>query len=151
MISTEERLEGALGARLRRVEGSRLSDVLTRSFLCVAGRIDWRRARDVSEKLAPPERAEGANLPGGAFQTSDYVAEVEVFLMECMRRHGLRDEWVGFIGDSMHSDYEVQLSVVPDLLRMVCDIPDHKYIFALDGAWCMMWSFEDDLYLGFRP
>jgi hypothetical protein len=151
MDEVEQQLESLLRERLRKAEGTRLSRVLMANFPCTAGRVDWRKARDVLERPAPPARAHGANISSEGFQTSAYVAEVVSFFNECVLRHGIADEWVAFVGDSMDTEYEVALSAAPELLAIVAEVPDHKYIFALTGAWCLMWSFEDDLYFGLCP
>jgi hypothetical protein len=79
------------------------------------------------------------------------VADVVAFFEECAARHGLTDEWVAFTPDSLEIEYEVQRVALPELLSAVSERADHKYIFALDGSWCSMWSFEDHLYFGFPP
>jgi len=30
----------------------------------------------------------------------------------------------------------------------VADLPEHRYVFALDYSWCLMWSDEEDLFFG---
>lgn len=150
MGGADEDLNRIAKGRVRRIEGSRLSRLLISNFPCVAGRIDWRKARDVIEYPAPPSRALGANVVESGFQTSTYASTVSSFLLACLERHRISAEWVAFVGDSMESEYEVELSAVPEVLKAVAEVPDHKYIFGLDGSWCLMWSFEDDLYFGLR-
>lgn len=151
MNEAEEALENALGTRLRRTSGDRLSRLLMSAFPCTVGRLDWQRARSVELRPAPKERAHGANLGTGGFETSKYVDDVILFLTSCFVQHDIVDNWVAFVGDDMSVEYEVERAALPDLLRAVADIPDHKYIFALDASWCFMWSLEDDLYFGLRP
>jgi len=105
----------------------------------------------VVEKPAPATRSLGANVGGDSLQTAQYVEEVIAFFNACVQLHSLSDGWVAFVGDSMGHEYEVDMSAVPELLRIVSDVPDHKYVFSLRGAWCFMWSFEGDLYFGLRP
>ncbi len=140
-----------LGDRLRRVDGDRLSRLLTSSFPFTVGRLDWQKARSVIEHPAPLARANGANVSPDGFHTSAYVREVVSFFRDCTKRNNTADEWVAFVSESVTAEYEVKLSAVPDLLATVADVPDHKYVFGLDGSWCLMWSFEDDLYFGLRP
>lgn len=152
MGDVEVRLEKALGVQLRRVAGSRLDQVLRANFPITCGRVDWRRVKNLVECAAPAERAQGANRADGGFQTSMYVDVVIAFLDDCLRHASIADAWVGFASDTMlGTEYEVKLTAVHDLLREVAEVPDHKYVFGLDGSWCFMWSFEDDLYFGLRP
>jgi hypothetical protein len=151
MDDVEEQLMVMLGDQLVRADGFRLSRVLMSRFPCLVGRIDWRMAREVVERQAPSSRALGANESGCGFQTSSYVDEVVSFFGNCTTRHGITDEWVAFVGDSMDAEYEVKRSAIPALFALVADLPDHKYIFGLDGSWCLMWSFEDNLYFGLCP
>ncbi len=36
-------------------------------------------------------------------------------------------------------------------LRAIAGVPDHKYVLALDAAWCLGWTAEDDLYFSLAP
>jgi hypothetical protein len=151
MDDIELQIEAVLRERVRKCSGNDLSSLLMRKFPCASGRIDWRRAKNVVFKPAPPARVTGANTPGGAFQTAEYVHQVSAFLDECWAAYDVADEWVAFVGDSMCSEYEVMRLAVSELLCVVSEVPDHKYVFALDGTWCFMWSFEDDMYFGWQP
>ena len=129
-----ERLHSELGSRVRRSDGNRLSRILMASFPCSVGRVDWRKARSVAEKPAPASRSLGANVGEDSLQTAQYVEEVIAFFTECVRLHSFSDDWVAFVGDSMDHEYEVEMSSVPELLRIVSEVPDHKSIFSLHGV-----------------
>ena len=142
MTEVEDRLQRALGTRVRQAEGAWRSYKLMKRFPYLIGSIDWKRARQVSERHAheqPP--ADSGHDP----------QHVVAFLDECSRKHNLTDEWVAFVGYSFDHEWEVERAALPELLALVSDVADHKYIFALDASWCSMWSFRDELYFGFPP
>jgi hypothetical protein len=150
MTEVEERMAQELGPRLRCAEGAWRSHILMRRFPHVVGSIDWHRAHDVSAARASDgasHRVSAANETGDETDCDHAIA----FLSECCKRHALTDEWVAFVGYSLDHEYEVQMSALPELLRLVSDVRDHKYIFALDGSWCSMWSRKNELYFGFPP
>jgi hypothetical protein len=65
-----------------------------------------------------------------------------------MSRFGIDDKMVGFCSELIDSECMVHVNDLAEFLAIVCDVPDHKYVTSLSGRWCMMWSFEDDLYFG---
>jgi hypothetical protein len=141
-----------LGDRVVRVDGRSLSPPLDSAFPLVLGGIDWTKVPGVIQRDAPPERAAGANLGLGTLDTRAYVQQVVSFFASCMSTVGAAsDSWVAYSGDNTDAEYKVRLDAVGELLDELADVPEHKYVFALDASWCFMWSFEDDLYFGLRP
>ncbi|HBQ19577.1 MAG TPA: hypothetical protein DEF51_53445 [Myxococcales bacterium] len=154
MTSTDETdpLVRRLGERVIRVDGARVGAIVESAFPFVLGRIDWRKVPGAQIRVAPPERAAGANCGPGTLDTRSYVEEVKRFFERCVSGTETRpDDWVVYIGDNSDCDYEVKLEAVAELLDEVAEIPEHKYVFPRDASWCFMWSFEDDLHFGRRP
>lgn len=134
-----------------RVDDRSLSTILSSAFPFVMGRVDWTQVPDVLFRPAPPERKQGANLGPASLDTKRYAQQVSAFFDDCMRKIGAHDLWVAYVGDDTEPEYKVRLESVGELLDEVADLPEHKYLFALDGSWCFMWNFEDELYFGRRP
>jgi hypothetical protein len=150
-VEDEDPILRRLGERILPVDEG-LSTSLLSAFPFVAGRIDWTNVPGALFRVAPPERAAGANLGPGTLDTREYVEQVKQFFAECVSGTGNpADYWVVYVGDNGDRDYKVQLGAVGELLDEVADVPEHKYIFPPDASWCFMWSFEDDLHFGLRP
>jgi len=140
-----------LGERVVRVDDRSLSPILSSGFPFLVGRLDWTKVPDASFRPAPPERKHGANLGPESLDTRSYAQQVSAFFNECMLKIGASDSWVAYVGDNTEPEYKVRLDSVGELMDEVSDVPEHKYIFALDASWCFMWDFEDELYFGRRP
>jgi hypothetical protein len=129
-------IQRQLGARVRVRRNTELSERLMLKFPFTLGRIDWLSvSRHVSLVLP----------------SSEHVAKVLAFLEKELVSAECVDSWAAYIGDSMDEEYEVERSALPVLLQIVESIPDHKYIFSLDGSWCLMWSMEGHVDFGLAP
>lgn len=138
-----------LAGRVMPVDDGSLSAALASAFPFVSGRLDWRFVPGAVSRVAPPVRALGANLGPGTLDTRAYVSLVVNFLREHVA--ATPSCWLAYIGDNTDLEYKVRFDVLAEWLDEVADTAEHKYIFPLDVAWCLMWSFEDDLYFGYRP
>jgi hypothetical protein len=119
-----------------------------KTFPFAVGRVDWRRVPEARIQWAPGDRGLGANSPDVPFQTEKYLPVVISFFAGAIAAHGIDDEWVAFCSDSVEEEFEVRRDHVPRVLELSAEVPDHKYVFSLEGRWCFMWSMEDDLYFG---
>ncbi|MGH7438597.1 MAG: hypothetical protein ACRENE_23155 [Polyangiaceae bacterium] len=128
-----------------------LSQRLQNAFPFALGRIDWRGVRGTRTLWAPAERALGANSPDVPFQTLKYVPVVVAFFDEAIAAQRIDDAWVAFCSDSVEEEFEIERERLAEILALSSEIPDHKYVFSLEGRWCLMWSMEHDLYFGVAP
>ena len=145
-----ETLEVELWPRLLEAEGvEQLSRALMSRFPFNGSfGLEWRKVRDVTTRPAPPEPPADARLTEYGFLACVGVPEVMAFLAACLQQNDITAERVGLISFSVGSEYEMDLSVLPHVLQVVADLPEHRYVFALDYSWCLMWSDEEDLFFG---
>ena len=141
----------SLGERIVVRYDNSLSNVLQSRFPFSLGRIDWRRVPDHRVLTAPRERLLGANSKDSLFDSERYVPTVEEFLLQSLNAHHIEDASIAVVSDSIEPEYEIDRSVLRDVLVATIWIPSHWYLFGLDGSWCCMWSMEDDVCFGVAP
>jgi len=117
-----------------------LSAVLRSRFPFTLGRVDWRFVPGSTTKEESPIELD----------RDTEVDHAVAFLLQCLESAKHDPKFVAVVGDNTDEEYEVLLSDLPELLRDI-DKPEHKYVFALDGSWCLLWSLEGQLGFGIAP
>jgi len=146
-----DEIQTRLGERVRVRWDTELSERLKSKFPITLGRIDWRWVPGHIYLAPPSEGKLSASDPELVSQLSDYHLVVLAFFDENLAKAERADSWVAYVGDSMTEEYEVNRSGLLAFIQIVASVADHKYVFALDASWCLMWSMECQLYFGLAP
>jgi hypothetical protein len=112
-------------------------DVVQRRFPFLGSKIDWDRVpRSQVRRVSDVTR---------------FMDEAVAFTLEVMASERLdREVQIAVIGDNaMDVTLRMSPSTFRRCLRTILDMPQHTYVLALDGAWCLVYTMEGDLCFGY--
>jgi len=82
-----------------------------------------------------------------------YLNDADQFLAEVLSAEHLdKDQLVVVVNDrALEVALTMSLRTLVVCLRRILCVPQHTYVVAVDGAWCMAFTMEGDLCFGFAP
>ena len=118
------------------VDDESTNDLICSSFPFAGSKIDWE------------------NVPGAIDEEAGY----ETFVRDCLgffqrvvsNNDISEEDPVLVMGDNQMNDLAVTTSIrtLGQILEEILDIPQHTYIAAKNGKWCMMFTMEGNMTFG---
>ena len=116
-------------------------EMLQRRFPVCGSKIDWDRVPNSTIRRV------------NTVDSEHYFDEAIAFVREMLESEGLdRESQAVVIGDSaIEGAFRMPLYTLVLCLRTILRMPQHTYVLAPNGAWCLVLTMEGDVCFGYAP
>ena len=130
------------------IDSGPLEEALSKRFPFCLNRVDWNKIPEHAYRAAESKADDGNESPEAYFERCAPI--IRSFILDALGSAGAGEQdRLFWLGDATDFALEMRGETLVEVCSILFSYPQHNYIIPQNGAWCISYTMEDELYFGF--